>query len=161
MVLCENKIDQSELVKEYLGRFSSPDNKDNHGNSVQDNFGDVAFRCLYKDGKIGNISFIIVKDHYRSDQNEESKLRVSFDKILSLLCEMAKVDVRTVNADDLVDIADVHIDKELPVKDRLADYITQIKNPYCYKSHGVIVKISFAGTRKLEECIGACVAMEA
>ncbi len=161
MVLCENNINKSELIKGYLGRFSGSDNKDKHGNAVQDYYGDVAFRCLYKDGKIGNISFIIVKDHYRSNQNEELKLRASFDKILSLLHEMAKIDVRTVNPDDLVDIADVNINKNLPVKERLADYITQIGNPYCYKSHGVIVKISFAGTRKLEECIGACVAMEA
>lgn len=160
MLLCENEIKQRELVKGYLGRFSDMDKNIDYGNAEKNRFGDVAFRYLYKDGKIGNLSFIIVKDHYRSDQNEESKLRASFDKILSLLREMAKVDVRTVNPEELVDITDVHINKELPVKERLADYISQIRNPYCYKSHGVIVKISFAGMRKLEECIGACVSME-
>lgn len=159
MVMCESNVKQSELIKGYLGRFSGLDKNDNCY-AEKNNFGDVAFRCLYKDGKIGNISFIIVKNRPRTEQNEDAKIKVSYEKKLSLLREMAKVDVRTVNPDDLVDIADVHINKELPVKERLADYISQIRNPYCYKSHGVVVKISFAGTRKLEECIGACVAME-
>lgn len=160
MQQCENTIDQSKLIKGYLGRFSGLDKNEKHGNAEAYNFGDLAFRCLYKDRKIGNISFIIVKDRFRSGQNEDTKIKASYEKILLMLREMASVDVRTVNPDDLADIADVHINKELPVKERLADYIRQIGNPYCYKSHGVIVKISFAGTRKLEECIGACVAME-
>jgi len=151
------------MIKGYLGRFSGLDKHEKYGNEEEYNFGDMAFRCLYKDGKIGNISFIIVKDRFRSEQNEDTKNKGSYEKILLMLREMAKIaiDVRTVNPNDLEDIADVHNNKKLPVNERLADYIMQIRNPYCYKSHGVIVvKISFAGIRKLEECIGACVAME-
>lgn len=50
----------------------------------------------------------------------------------------------------------VVIDQELPVSDRVASYIRQIGNPYCYKSHGVVVKINFAGERHLEDCIQNC-----
>lgn len=71
--------------------------------------------------------------------------------------EMSQVDIRTVNPDELVDIADVKINPDLPVKERIADYIRQIGNPYCYKSHGITVKISFAGKKTLEECILNCV----
>ena len=77
------------------------------------------------------------------------------------LQEMAAVDVLSVDPDDLVDITDVEINKELPVKERVLDYVRQIKNPYCYISHGVIVKLSFAGKRTLEECLAACVSAEA
>ena len=77
------------------------------------------------------------------------------------LRKMAAVDIRTVDPDELVDIENVKINQELPVKERVTDYIRQIRNPYCYISHGVVVKISFAGTKKLEECLGACVSMEA
>lgn len=77
------------------------------------------------------------------------------------LKKMAEVDIRTVDPAELVDIEDVHIKSELPREERIKDYIRQIKNPYCYRSHGVIVKISFTGTKKLEECLGACVSMEA
>ena len=77
------------------------------------------------------------------------------------LREMAAVDIRTVNPEELVDMKNVKINPNLPVKERVADYINQIRNPYCYKSHGVVVKISFSGTKKLEDCLGACISMEA
>lgn len=76
------------------------------------------------------------------------------------LREMAAVDIRAVNPEELVDMESVKINTDLPVKERVADYISQIRNPYCYKSHGVVVKISFSGTKKLEECLGACISME-
>ena len=56
------------------------------------------------------------------------------------------VDIRTVDPDTLVDINDVIIDKSLPQPQRLADYIRQIRNPYCYKCGKAIVKVSFADT---------------
>lgn len=77
------------------------------------------------------------------------------------LCEMAAVDIRTADPEELVDIGTVRIDPELPVKERVEDYIRQIRNPYCYISHGVVVKISFSGSKKLEECLGDCISMEA
>ena len=54
---------------------------------------------------------------------------------------------------DLVDIETVHVREDLPVKERVEDYIRQIKNPYCYRSHGVIVRISFAGKKPFDECL--------
>jgi hypothetical protein len=69
------------------------------------------------------------------------------------LKRMSEVDIRTVDRECLVDIKDVNINSELPPEERLADYIRQIKNPYCYVSHGVVVKISFTGKKKLEDCI--------
>lgn len=81
--------------------------------------------------------------------------------LLEELQVLAAVDVRDVKSEELVNIENVHINMELPVKERVADYVRQIKNPYCYISHGVVVKIGFSGTRKLEECLGDCIAMEA
>ena len=81
--------------------------------------------------------------------------------LLEELQVLAAVDVRDVKSEELVNIENVHINMELPVKERVADYVRQIKNPYCYISHGVVVKIGFAGTRTLEECLAACVSMEA
>lgn len=79
---------------------------------------------------------------------------------LANLRELASVDIRTIGSGrTFVDMENVKIDPELPVQERVMDYIRQIKNPYCYRSHGVIVKISFAGTRKLEECLGDCVSV--
>lgn len=75
------------------------------------------------------------------------------------LKEMSEVDVRTVDRDALVDVDDVHIQGDLPQEERVADYIRQIKNPYCYLSHGMVVKISFTGKCTLEECLGRCISL--
>lgn len=78
-----------------------------------------------------------------------------------LLDTLQDIDIRTVDPKDLVDIKDVTIREELPLPERVRDYIQQIKNPYCYLSHGTVVKIRFTGSRTLEECINSCISMEA
>ena len=70
---------------------------------------------------------------------------------LEELQEMAAVDIRTVDKNTLV---------ELPLEERIADYIHQVKNPYCHISNGMIVKISFAGKDTLEECLSRCISAE-
>ena len=67
--------------------------------------------------------------------------------------KLKNVDIKTVKKEDLIDISTVKINTDLPVKERVEDFIRQIKNPYCYLDHGVIVKISFAGKSKLQDCI--------
>ena len=69
------------------------------------------------------------------------------------LKKMAEADIREVDPDELVDIADIQIDAGKPKQEKIKDYLGQIKNPYCFKSHGVKVKISFSGTKSLEECL--------
>ena len=66
------------------------------------------------------------------------------------LQEMAAVDIRNVDKSTLVDLDDVEIHTELPLEERIADYIRQVKNPYCHISNGMIVKISFSGQDTLE-----------
>ena len=78
-----------------------------------------------------------------------------------LLDTLHEIDIRTVDQKDFVDINDVTIREELPLPERVRDYIQQIKNPYCYLSHGTVVKIRFTGSRTLEECINSCISMEA
>lgn len=76
------------------------------------------------------------------------------------LQKMAETDIREVDEASLVDLEDIRIDTGLPVKDRATDYIRQIKNPYCYRSHGVVVKISFSGKRSLEDCLCSCLSID-
>lgn len=87
----------------------------------------------------------------------ESVKKKSLEEILR---ELREIDIRSVNPAELVDIENVCIQTDLPVEERLRDYIAQIKNPYCFRSHGVTVKISFAGKRKLEDCLMSCIEME-
>lgn len=57
--------------------------------------------------------------------------------------EMKNLDIRTVDPRSLVDRRMVRINKDLPQKERLKQYVEQIKNPYCYLDGDVVVKVSF------------------
>ena len=52
------------------------------------------------------------------------------------LRQMAQTDLRNVNRKELVDINEVEIRKDLSQRERMVDFISQIKNPYCYLGHG-------------------------
>ena len=69
------------------------------------------------------------------------------------LKELSQIDIRSIDPKDLVDIKDVTICEDLPIPERVLDYIQQIKNPYCYLCNGVVVRISFAGKSKLSDCL--------
>ena len=67
---------------------------------------------------------------------------------------MENGNIKEINLENLVDICDVKVNTSLPVEERIADYIQQIKNPYCYKCGDIVVKIKFADTDvMMEECM--------
>ena len=72
------------------------------------------------------------------------------------LRQMAQTDLRNVNREELVDINDVKIKKDLSQRERMVDFVSQIKNPYCYLDRGMVVKISFAGENRLEDTLKKC-----
>ena len=76
------------------------------------------------------------------------------------LRRLSEIDIRTADKKALVDIDDVNIRSDLPKEERLIEYMKQIKNPYCYLSNGVIVKICFVGKDTLEQCLSRCISSE-
>ncbi len=60
--------------------------------------------------------------------------------------KMQSADPGTVDRSALKDIRDVHVNTELPKKERILDFIRQIGNPYCYRHGDYVVKVSFADT---------------
>ena len=72
------------------------------------------------------------------------------------LNEMKNVDLRTVDRGTLVQRKDVRLKSKGSKQERITDYISQIKNPYCYLDGKTVVKISFADTdRTIEDCFHA------
>ena len=69
------------------------------------------------------------------------------------LKKLAAMELRDVNREELVDINDVEIKKDLSQRERMVDFVSQIKNPYCYLDRGMVVKISFAGENRLEDTL--------
>ncbi|MBU5406485.1 hypothetical protein KQI08_11305 [Paraeggerthella hongkongensis] len=73
--------------------------------------------------------------------------------------ECKQVDVANVDPDTLRDLGDVVIDPALDDEARLLSFIEQIGNPYCYKSDGLVVKLSFANECSLEDALAHYITM--
>lgn len=63
---------------------------------------------------------------------------------LVTLNKLSQADVVDAQLDSLVDISTVTIDTTLPAYERLASYLAQIQNPYCFKCGAMKVKVNFA-----------------
>ncbi len=107
---------------------------------------------------------VIYERSYKEHQNMPSVIdRIdpkspSREDLIELSRELESlkdVDIRTVDKASLVDIGDVHINMDLPMLERTINYIKQVRNPYCYKIHGVVVKTNFMGTVSIDECLEA------
>ena len=67
---------------------------------------------------------------------------------------MKEIDIMALDPENLVDIRDVVIRKDLPKEDRIRDFIRQVKNPYCFKYGDYVIKIEFSDTdRSMEDCL--------
>lgn len=62
------------------------------------------------------------------------------------LKKMQSVNPETVDRSALKDIREVHVNTELPKKERILDFIRQIGNPYCYRHGDYVVKVGFVDT---------------
>ena len=64
------------------------------------------------------------------------------------------VNIDVVDAESLKDIRDVRINTGLPKEERIAQFLNQIRNPYCFRCNGCVVQVSFSETeRTLEDCL--------
>ena len=54
----------------------------------------------------------------------------------------------------LADIRDVSVDRSLPKEERIAEFLRQIKNPYCFRCGKFTVRAQFANNGvSLEDCL--------
>ncbi|MCM1135165.1 MAG: hypothetical protein NC400_06265 [Clostridium sp.] len=68
------------------------------------------------------------------------------------IAAMRAVSLKEVKKEELRDIQEVEVRGELPRQERLADFVRQIGNPYCYRHGDYVIKTSFADTEvTLEE----------
>ncbi len=67
---------------------------------------------------------------------------------------MKNIEIDDVDIENLADIKDVSVDKNLPKDKRIAEYIRQIKNPYCYRCGKFIIKAKFSDNGiSMEDCL--------
>ena len=57
---------------------------------------------------------------------------------------LREVDVRTADPDSLVDIKEITIDQGLPREQRMAEFVRQVRNPYCFRGGKIAVSVGFS-----------------
>lgn len=62
-------------------------------------------------------------------------------------------DIQSCEPNSLVDLKQVEINTKLPVRDRMEQYMEQIKNPYLFRVDTMIVKVTFSGNRDLSSAL--------
>ncbi len=66
----------------------------------------------------------------------------------------ARADLHTCCPRDLVDLKDVTIDTSLPVAQRIDRFLDQVRNPYLFQVDGLVVKVKFAGSKRVSSALG-------
>lgn len=61
---------------------------------------------------------------------------------------MKKVDIRTVDINTLADIGKIRINRNLPKKERMLAFMSEVRNPFCFICNGMIVKVSYSDTNE-------------
>ena len=62
--------------------------------------------------------------------------------------------IQPEDRDDLVDIRDVSVNKDLPKEERIAAFVEQIKNPYRFRCGDFVINACFAsGGASIEDCL--------
>lgn len=82
------------------------------------------------------------------------------DITLNDIEHMKNIDIKTVDPEQLVDIRSISIDLESGRSAGIADFISQIGNPYCFKYGDFVVKTGYSGsettlTDRLKEYIAS------
>lgn len=54
--------------------------------------------------------------------------------------EMKNIDIRTVDPESLVDVTEIIINDEANHEERAAEFVKQVKNPYCFRVGDMVVK---------------------
>ena len=62
---------------------------------------------------------------------------------MSISITVRQANFLSISEDTLTDIRDVDVSKDLSKKDRIAEFINQMKNPYIYKCGKFIVNSRF------------------
>lgn len=72
---------------------------------------------------------------------------------ISTVRAMKNTDVRTVDKSLLVDLKDIEINPKALPEEKMAEYVRQVKNPYCFLCNGYAVKLEFSqDERTIEDC---------
>ncbi len=62
---------------------------------------------------------------------------------LQKLTALRQTEISNVDKNQLVEISTVSVDASLPGVERMQNYLEQVKNPYCFRSGDITVRVRF------------------
>lgn len=69
------------------------------------------------------------------------------------LTELRNVDISACNADELIDLRNVTVNREKPFNERTGDYISQVHNPYLFRVGSTVVKAEFGNGKDFAQML--------
>ncbi len=66
---------------------------------------------------------------------------------------LRNADISACNADEIVDLRNVKVNRKTPLKRRTDDFITQVGNPYLFKVDDIVVKVEFGDGKDFSEIL--------
>jgi len=73
---------------------------------------------------------------------------------LAELERLSRLDFADIDKSQLIDIANIAIDPDMPIEERVQKYIEQVENPYIFRVEKVPVRVVFSKTgRTLDNAI--------
>lgn len=67
---------------------------------------------------------------------------------------LAEIDIRTVDKEELTDIAEIELDTNIPKEQRGIYLMERVKNPYCFRVGEIAVKVEFTpNAPTLQTCL--------
>ena len=80
----------------------------------------------------------------------------SMDELMQEMTRMSMMDPGDLIPEELSDLTEIEIDASLTVEERALSLLRQTRNPYYYRYEDMIVTISAAEKRALEDFLANC-----
>lgn len=75
------------------------------------------------------------------------------DLTLNDLEMLRNADISACNAEKLVDLRNVTVNKRMPLDERTSNFIEQVRNPYLFKVDNTLVKVEFGSGKDFAEML--------
>ena len=78
--------------------------------------------------------------------------------VMAQTTSLKDLDIRTIEPELLEHIENVKINTDLPVDERIKEFVRQIKNPYFFRCGKLIVQVEYSDTDKtINDCLKECI----
>ena len=74
-----------------------------------------------------------------------------YEMLLEKINKNKDIELNEIDRTEIDDIRNIKINKNLPVQERIVDFLKKVKNPYVFKVDGHLVRIEFTENVKTAE----------